>query len=307
MGYAFLLIACFAGISKLVAMKSSGKVCPGEYNSVRINTFRSIICGLVSVAIFLFTGAKAETSGWWIWLISGLSNALTMFVWILCTQRIGLIFVETFCLIGSTAIPMLIAPLLYDGDTVSVLQWVGVICLLLAVVVLSIKPKNQSKEELSENNGKKNKSSVITIVYILLLILSNVGLSVSQKLYPTFVGEGYTAYFNLMTFAVVLFCFALVLIFGKFIKNKSFLPENTTSGKKLIIFVCVAAVMIYAYQYFSTLAAGMLPSAIFYPLAKGISMLLTVTCDVLIFKQKITKSVLLGLVFILASIVLTNL
>lgn len=310
MGYVFLIIACFAGISKAVAMKSCGKICPGEYNSVRINTFRSLICGIVSVAIFLISGSKTESQYWWIWLLSGLSNALMMFVWILCTQHVGLVFVETFCLIGSTAIPMIIAPLLYAGETVSVYQWIGVACLLLAVLALSIKPKEKTAtgkgEVVNSNENKKEKFSALTVLYILLLILSNVGLSVTTKLYPSRAGDEYTAFFNLMTFVVVLACFSLVLTVGKIRFKKTILPENTTSNKKLAIFVCIAAAMIYLYQYCSTLAAGLMDSAIFYPLSKGISMCLTVVCDVTIFKQKITKNVLIGLVFIFAAIVLTN-
>ncbi len=36
-------------------------------------------------------------------------------------------------------------------------------------------------------------------------------------------------------------------------------------------------------------------------------MMLTVLCDMLIFKQKVTKNMILGLGFIFAAIVLTNL
>lgn len=312
MGYLFLIIACFAGISKVVAMKSSGKVCSGEYNSIRINTFRSIICGCVSVVTFLIAGSKWCGDHWWIWLLSGLSNALMMFVWILSTQRVGLIFIEAFCLIGSTAIPMLVAPLLYDGDTVSVWQWIGVACLLVAVVVLSIKPKTEKKQDLiaedsQEKKSETKKNSLLTWLYIFCLVLSNAGVSITQKLYPDRVGKDYTAFFNLMTFAVVLACFSIILVVGKIFAKKSFLPEKTESAKKLVIFVTIAAVMIYVYQYFSTTSAALLPSAVFYPLMRGISMCLTVASDVMIFKQKITKNVCIGLVFIFAAIILTNL
>ncbi len=175
MGYLFLIVASFAGISKVVAMKQSGKVCPGEYNSVRINAFRALICGVVSVIAFLLSGVKSEGEYWWIWLLSGMSNALMMFVWILCTQRISLIFVETFCLIGSTAIPMLISPLLYDGETVSVWQWSGVICLLCAVVALSLKPNfarcaeaNEKDKTNAETVAKKTETKVSFLTCVCL-------------------------------------------------------------------------------------------------------------------------------------------
>ena len=228
-----------------------------------------------------------------------------MFLWGTCTQRIGLIYLETFAIIGSTAIPMIIAPLLYEGETVSLLQWVGVLCLLIAVIVLSLKQKVQNGTSTTKVKENKN-GKIIGIIYVLLLILSYVGASVSQKLYPTLIGQEYTAYFNLMTFIVVLICFSLVLISGKIFKKKTLLPENSIQSKKLFLYVFVAAVMIYVYQYFSTLAAGMLPSAIFYPLIKGISMLLTVLCDVLIYKQKMTKNTVIGLLFVFTAIILIN-
>lgn len=55
MGYVFLLIASFAGITKMAAMKGCGKVCPGAYNSVRINAFRSLLCAAVAVMIYVYS------------------------------------------------------------------------------------------------------------------------------------------------------------------------------------------------------------------------------------------------------------
>ena len=303
MEYIFLLLANFAGISKVIAMKKSGELCPGEYNSDRINTLRSIFCLRVSLFIILITGAKAQSQGWWIWLISGICNALLIFLWVVCTQRVGLIYLETFSIIGSTAIPMLLAPLLYEGETVSPLQWIGFACLIIATFVLTF---NKPTKHQTQPQTKKPKANLTTGIYILLLVVSYVGISISQKLYPTLVGQDYTAFFNLMTFIVVLLSFSVVLIIGKTVKNKPFLPENTSANKKLFIYIFIAAVMIYAYQYFCTLSASMLPSAIFYPLIKGIAMLLTVLCDVLVFKQKLTLNKIVGLLFVFTAILLIN-
>lgn len=74
-----MLIASFAGITKMAAMKGCGKVCPDAYNSVRINAFRSLLCAAVALAVFLASGARAEKEEWWLWLISGASNAAMMF------------------------------------------------------------------------------------------------------------------------------------------------------------------------------------------------------------------------------------
>ena len=317
MGYVFLLIASLAGISKVVAMKSSGRVCPGEYNSVRINAFRAAICLAVSAVIFAVGGANAEWDGSWIWLLSGVSNAIMMFAWVLCAERMGLVFVEAFCMVGSVAIPLFLAPLLFGGETVSIPQWAGVLCLLIALYFLFAKKKEKAPADGAEESDAargtadavdaRKKNLWIAGLYILLLILSNAGMSITQKLYPLRIGKEYTAFFNLMTFAVVFLCFAAVLIFEKAVHGKSILPENASSGKKLAVLISIAAVMIYIYSYFATLAAGELPSAVYYPLTRGVGMLLTVLCDTLIFKQKLTKNIFIGLIFIFASILLTNL
>lgn len=44
-----------------------------------------------------------------------------------------------------------------------------------------------------------------------------------------------------------------------------------------------------------------------YPLARGVGMLFTALCDTLIFREKITKGLIVELILIFAAIVLTNL
>ncbi len=324
MGYVFLLIASFAGITKMAAMKGCGKVCPGAYNSVRINAFRSLLCAAVALAVFLASGARAEKEEWWLWLISGVSNAAMMFAWLLSSERIGLVFVESFCMLGSVAIPLFLAPVLYEGEAVNARQWAGAACLLAALALLFAKRKNAAArggetKELSENiperaaaqtektAAERRKAAAITAAYIVLLVLSNAGVSITQKLYPVRAGKEYAPFFNLMTFFVVCACFLAALLAGKTFAGKRLLPENAASGKKLAAFVSVAAVMIYVYSFFATLAAEALPSAVYYPLARGVSMLLTVLCDSIVFRQKITGNVWAALAFIFAAIALTSL
>ena len=63
MGYVFLLIASFAGITKMSAMKGCGKVCSDAYNSVRINAFCSLLCAAaVLIYVYSFFAAIALTS-----------------------------------------------------------------------------------------------------------------------------------------------------------------------------------------------------------------------------------------------------
>lgn len=58
----------------------------------------------------------------------------------------------------------------------------------------------------------------MTAAYIALLILSNAGVSITQKLYPARVGKENTPFFNAATFGVVLLCFFGALFGGKALK-----------------------------------------------------------------------------------------
>ena len=306
----------------MAAMKGSGRMCPGKYNSIRVNAFRALICSAVALAVFFATGARVSAHGWWLWLVSGVSNAVMMFAWLLCSERVPLVFVESFCMLGSVAIPLFLAPVLYAGESVSALQWAGVVFLLAALIFLSPSPtrnlaaaaengedaeKGEAGATSSARSSEKKKAAFMTAAYIALLILSNAGVSITQKLYPARVGKEYTPFFNAATFGVVLLCFFGALFAGKAFAGRKMLPGNAASGRKLALYVAIAAVMIYVYSFFATLAADALPSAVYYPLARGVSMLLTVLCDFFVFKQKITKNDVAGLAFILAAVLLTSL
>lgn len=325
MEYLFLSIALFTGIVKVISVKNCGKLCPGEYNSVRINAARAFVSVIVSAAVFFVTGVNAKSDFWWICLISGVSNAVLMFVWVLCTQRAGLALVESFGLVGSVALPLVLAPVLYEGETVSLLQWIGLMCLFVAVIAIS---SNSASRKTSSGEGRfdasigqinsrereKNASAkirakgstVLTVFYLALYVISNAAVSVTPKLYVFYAGKGYEAFFNLATFIVVAFCFSAVLLFGRVFFKKRVICENVVSGKKVLLFVAIASVTVYAYQYFLTLSSG-LPSAVLYPFLRGGNIVCMVLCDAVLYKRKITFNVFLGVAFALASIILTSL
>lgn len=327
MGYIWLLIAKLAGITKVVAMKQGGRLCPGSYNSVRINSFRAVICLAVSVCIFLCASMRASTDYAWIWVLSGLSNALNMFSYVICAEKVPLVFVEAVSLVGAVVIPLFAAPYLYSGEHVGVLQWLGCAALFCAVVTFSLKTKKATKTqpvatgaaepatdaepatEVPTADAKKGdgKFDIRTVGYLLLCLFSTAGVCITQKLYVDRVGKPFVAYFNLMTFTIVFACFAAVLLLGRVAKKKAILPQDAQSNKKLTVCILVTAVTMYAVQYTSTLAAGLLPSAVFYPLSQGIGLAFSAVSDVVIFKQKITLFVVLGLLLTLAGIVLINL
>lgn len=333
-------------------MKKAGLGAKGNYNSVRINFIRSAICLIVSLAVFFAAGANFTADFLWICLLSGAANALSMFSWIICSEKANLVLVEIFSLIGSVAVPLMLSPALY-GESVSLVNIVGVILLFIAAVIFSIKPENfvgntekeaeptikiddsdasenaaktdekQAKitEEQTKATKKSLKNFLSTAFFLVLSGLSLAAISVTQKLYVYKVGKNYNAFFNLITFLCVFIGFFAVAIIGKIFYKKSFLPEITrpnpsgseADGKNtkkqtelLYVYIIVAAVCIYVFQYFSTLAANILPSAVFYPLSQGAQMILSAISDAAIFKRKLTAFTIIGLIITVIGVIIIN-
>lgn len=332
-------------------MKKAGLGAKGNYNSVRINFIRSAICLIVSLAVFFATGANFTADFLWICLLSGAANALSMFSWIICSEKANLVLVEIFSLIGSVAVPLILSPALY-GESVSLVNIVGVILLFIAAVIFSIKPENfignakkkaksaiktcdndpsEDATEAAEGQTTTEKRTKLTkqslknflntAFFLVLSGLSLAAISVTQKLYVYKVGKNYNAFFNLITFLCVFIGFFAVAVIGKIFYKKSFLPEITRpnpsgsdfGGKNtekqtelLYVYIIVAAVCIYVFQYFSALAANILPSAVFYPLSQGAQMILSAISDAAIFKRKLTAFTIIGLIITVIGVIIIN-
>ncbi len=333
-------------------MKKAGLGAKGNYNSVRINFIRSAICLIVSLAVFFAAGASFTADFLWICFISGAANALSMFSWIICSEKANLVLVEIFSLIGSVAVPLMLSPALY-GESVSLVNIVGVILLFIAAVIFSIKPENfvgntgkeaeptikiddsdasenaaktdEKQAKITEEQTKATKQSLknffSTAFFLVLSGLSLAAISVTQKLYVYKVGKNYNAFFNLITFLCVFIGFFAVAIIGKIFYKKSFLPEITRpnpggsdfGGKNtkkqtelLYVYIIVAAVCIYVFQYFSALAANILSSAVFYPLSQGAQMILSAISDAAIFKRKLTAFTIIGLIITVIGVIIIN-
>ena len=332
-------------------MKKAGLGAKGNYNSVRINFIRSTICLIVSLTVFFVAGASFTADFLWICLLSGAANALSMFSWIICSEKANLVLVEIFSLIGSVAVPLMLSPALY-GESVSLINIIGVILLFIAAVIFSIKPENfignakkkaksaiktcdndpsEDATEAAEGQTTTEKRTKLTkqslknflntAFFLVLSGLSLAAISVTQKLYVYKVGKNYNAFFNLITFLCVFIGFFAVAIIGKIFYKKSFLPEITRpnpsgsdfGGKNtekqtelLYVYIIVAAVCIYVFQYFSALAANILPSAVFYPLSQGAQMILSAISDAAIFKRKLTAFTIIGLIITVIGVIIIN-
>lgn len=313
MGYLYLAISKFCGAAKMAAMKNCGNADDSTGTSVKVNAVRSGIILVVSVIVFVVSRA-ATADGMWIAALSGVSNALNMLSWLVCATAVSLCIVETFVMIGSVVFPLALSPLLYAGETVSAAQWAGAGVILAAVVLFCV--------------GRDVKFGKKGIVWIAVCTLSSAGCNVTAKLYAVRAGSEYVAFFNLVTFVIVFAFFAVVAAITVLKNRKKTDPvadsepvENSGCAeekdpqpreffglpKRTYFRIAIAAVGMYATNYFMTLAAGALPSGVLYPLSYGAGFVLTAIMDTVFFKQKLTLPRAVATVLAVAGAVLTAL
>jgi drug/metabolite transporter (DMT)-like permease len=309
--YGALLIAQIGIMGKQFSMKKCGAIAPGPFRSVCINAMRALICLAVSAVLWLVMDGKGSTvAGNWLSIASGLGTALSLFCWILASRLVSMTLIECVNTLGTTVVPLILAPFLYNGETPSPLQWVG--CALVCVSLFFFMNPAPKKER-----GTRTASTLIASLLTVGGTAVGVTLSMVLKKYYTFhvtdAGLGSAEYFTLMQFVGAIAFFA-ILIVPLYFREKSLLtpteecpsPRVTFPFGRVWPFVLVAAASLYVNELFTVYAAG-LPSAIFYPLSKGLTILFTFLLDTVAFRDKVTVKKIIGLVTVLAAIVLVNL
>lgn len=288
MGYLFLILSNIAAIIKKIAVKNCGSIASGPRNSIIINVIRSLGCTAVSLIVCLASGlVPLDRVGTVISVLSGISNGVFLFVWILAANRVSLCTVETFSMAGGVVLPLIVSPFIFAGESVSIAQWVGSALLFVAMFCLS-------------KNNKKTKMSFTSLILLIICSLGNFGSVFTKKLFTTF-SDGSTEVYQLYTFIFVFATLGIMFLFMPKSKDST-APKFTP---KASLYILVAVVMLYLYEYFATISSAYL-SAIFYPLLYVISMPLTFLADVIIFKEKVTVNNVIGIILITLSGVLIN-
>ena len=305
MGYLYLILSKLSATGKIVAMKYCAMNAPGAKNSVLINLCRSGICALVGLLIWLIGGATVTTGaeGYLIILLSGIANALILFVWIMATSYASVSLIEVFSTLGGVIIPVLLAPVLFPGETVSIWQLLATALLIVSAVLFS-----------GKGNGEEKKGGVVKWILMALVVLSMAGVSLSQKLFANYDSANIN-YFNFLTFLFAFVGFViyyLIITLSQKQKVQATVTEESREKEKFPIgkvwyLIVIASVTLYAFQVLMTLATGLLDAGIVYPLSYAVGLIMVFVVDIILFKEKITVKNTVGLVLAIVACVLANL
>lgn len=301
--YVALVLSQIGSSAKQYAMKKCGAIAKGESNSIRINLIRGAICLAVSILVWIFTDATAsDFFGVLIAVLAGIGTSLNLFTWILSAQKISLTLLEGVCTVGVLVVPLVLAPYLYGGESVSLLQWIG-----SALVILSLFLFSQKEEKKSE------KASFFGSMSLIFFCAFGVTLaSVAKKVYTYHVvakGMGSIGFFTMISFLTVFLVFAGLLPFYQRRERRFALafgqePQPLTL-RRIWPYILIAAFSLYVCEIFATVASD-LPAAIYYPATKALGILGCFVLDIAVFREKITCKKLLGLATLLTAVVLIS-
>ncbi len=306
-GYFSLIMSQIGITGKQYSMKHCGRLAPGPFNSICINLLRSVICLVVSFCIWIFSdGGTTDFWGHVIIILAGLGTALNLFTWILSSRLVSLTLIEALSMLGSMVVPLILTPYLFNGESVSLLQWIG--CALIFVSVFLF---------MNKSEGPKEGSAFQKIIIVSGCVIGITVTSLFKKYYIfhfTSKGLGSVEYFTFINFVTVLTAFVILFAVYYFLERRKLTATAPTGEKahvelpykKVWFYILIASASLYLNELFTVYAAE-LPAAIYYPLSRGLIVICTFLLDVIVFKDKVTVKKLIGLGVVIVASVLVNL
>lgn len=288
MGYVFLASALVAGSVKgYCGKKTSGFV--AEYKDAMLTNFiRMVMCIIIGFLMLVFSSSVSllavDVSVLLITLLSGVTTSVFVVAWLICVRRGAYMMLDVFLMLG-VMVPLLLSSALFD-EKIKLTQWIGLAILFVAVLIMC-----------SYNNQIKEKMSIASIALLVLCGVANGLTDFSQKLFVKTVPNGSAAVFNFYTYV---FSAAVLLVFYLLARAKG---QKGQKGEELAViksvglYVCVMSLCLFLNSYFKTLAAGILPSAILYPLSQGASLILSSFMSAFLFKERLTAKCITALQF----------
>ncbi len=295
MGYVLLAISLLAGVTKAYCGKRTSGYTKEFKDAALANMLRMIFCVLIGFVLTAFQSGiasfKVNGTVLAIAALSGIASSIFVVSWLLSVKKGAYMMVEVFVMLGM--IVPLAGSYIFFAETIKPAQFAGLAVLFAAVLIMC-----------SYNSGVKGKITKSALALLLVSGLSSGFADFSQKLFVEYTDSAPVAVFNFYTYifsAIVLGCSFV------FLSVKGNAKDRTVNIKSIIGYIIIMAVCLFANSYFQTQAAVYLPAAQLYPLAKGISLILSMLMSAIFFKERISAKCILGIILAFSGLLIINL
>ncbi|MBQ8849996.1 MAG: EamA family transporter [Clostridia bacterium] len=303
-GYTFLAIALFCGVTKGYCGKKSGGTLAYTSDALIVNTLRMALCILIGFIMVAVQGKMSELLAspkiLGIAALSGISTAAFVVSWLL-SVRTGAYMMVDVCLMLGIIIPMVLCDIIY-GENITLPQWLGIALLMVAGYIMC-----------TYNSKLKGKMSFSAAVTLFICAASNGITDFSQKMFVKAASGVDIAVFNLYTYLfaalTLLICFPLFRARDKktAASGGAAIQSPVAVVKPIAIYVAIMAVCLFLNSYFKTAAAGHLTATQIYPINQGGSLILSMLMAHFLFKEKINLRAVIGIALCLCALLIINL
>lgn len=294
MGYLFLLIALFAGVSKGYCGKKTSGYTNSFHDAILANTIRMISCTVIGLIIVLasegFSALKPSAEMMLISALSGISTAVFVVSWLISVKKSAYMMLDIFLMFG-VLIPLIASNIFFD-EAIKPTQWLGMGVLLVAVVIMC-----------SYNNSIKAKITPSSLALLIICGIASGIADFSQKVFTKCMPDGSAAVFNFYTYLFA----AFILVAFYIVSCKTKHADGNADMKKIFGYILIMALCLFANSYFKTLAAGHLRAVLLYPLNQGCALILSAIMASVLFKEKITTKAVVGIVTAFIGLLIINL
>ena len=203
-------------------------------------------------------------------------------------MSVGTMSVTAICVMYGMIIPTMAGPIFWR-EPIGTMQIPGIILMLLSLWFL--------RGERSTDNCKMTKKWVVFALFA--FVLSGMA-GVMEKIHQSTNGKA-----ERMTFVCTacLFMFVFSLIAGRIVRKK----REDGSKSRISPLALLSGIVIGFYSSVNLILAGKLDSMIYYPIANGGAMILTVVVSSVVFGERFDKQKTVGVVLGLLGILLLSL
>jgi len=197
----------------------------------------------------------------------------------IAAMRVGPMSATAICVMYGMVIPSLAGPLFWH-ETFGVLQALGIVAMLLSLWLLQERDPDSAKP-MSKKWG--------TLAAIAFLLSGMAGLI--EKIHQSTDGRSEKAEF------VFVACLAMLLIsaLATLATRKERGTTNRQDGMQMLRLAAPTGIVIGIYSSVNLTLAGVLDSMIYYPLANGGAMLLTMLASCLLFRERFDRRRSIGM------------
>ena len=302
-GYLFLFIAVLTGVAKGYCGKKTSKYVSSFTDGLILQSARLILCVIIGLCLFLFsnTPLNIDSTILAISILNGVSNAAFLLCWIFAVKNDSYLFVDICLTAGGILLPC-VCDTLFLGGIITPIQYIGIIIMILAVLVMNSYNFTVTKKKVTVRN----------ILLLTCVAISNGIMGFCAKLFAHYksivdISCDLSA-FSLLTFLFA--CILLLITLPIFCKTQKIKIKDCVKSfpfKKLWVYLVFIAIFLFFNSYLTTLTNTYIKNTVLiYPLQFGSNLILSAVMSVIVFKEKINFRSILGMILITTSIILIN-